>query len=81
MNKPVSPSKWYYGIGPILGALFLLGPLAFPLLWKSPRFNLFWKIFLTAGCTAATIYMLITSWQLVIFLMGEIKRLSNAMQS
>jgi putative effector of murein hydrolase len=63
--------KWYYGVPAVLGALFLLGPFAFPLLWKSPAFNRFWKIILTSLITAATIAMLISTWQLVQIILRE----------
>ena len=66
--------KWYYGIVAVMSALILLGPFAFPLLWKSPRFNLTWKILLTAVFTAATVYCLAAAWQIVALVLQEFKR-------
>ncbi|MFA6548532.1 MAG: hypothetical protein WCT39_01190 [Candidatus Margulisiibacteriota bacterium] len=48
--------KWYYSVPGVLVLLFLiLGPLALPLLFKSPKFNLLSKIVLTAIVLAGTI--------------------------
>lgn len=70
-QKPDKPSKWYYGILPVLIALFfVLGPLAFPLLWKSPNFSRLWKILLTVFVIAATIYMIWGSWEIVKIILG-----------
>jgi hypothetical protein len=38
--------------------LFVLGPLAFPLLWRSHRFTFTWKCILTVLVTAATIFFI-----------------------
>jgi hypothetical protein len=51
--------QWYYRKWPVLLALLLLGPLAFPLLWKSAEYTRFWKIFLTAVFAFLTVYFLV----------------------
>lgn len=56
--------KWYYRTPSVLTALVLFGPLAYPLLWKSPKYNLTWKIILTVIFTAATVYMIIATWHI-----------------
>ena len=76
-NKPPLRVPWYYGIIPIVIAIFLLGPFAFPLLWKSPRFSRSWKIIITLIVMAATVYLIIGTWQLIGFFMQEIKRLQS----
>ncbi|MBI3307734.1 MAG: hypothetical protein HYZ84_08010 [Candidatus Omnitrophica bacterium] len=71
-----APVKWYHGIIAVLVALFVLGPFAFLLLWKSPRFNFFWKLVLTLAVTVITAYAFWASWQLGVSLakqMGELK--------
>ena len=77
-NLPPRPNKWYYGILPVLGALFFLGPFAFPLLWKSPQFNLFWKVFLTVAVTAATVWMLKATMGIVDILMQQINEMKQS---
>ena len=72
-EKKENPQKWYYGRGAVIFGLFLLGPLGFPLLWKSPRFNLFWKIALTVIFSAATYYAFVGTWQAISILIGQIK--------
>lgn len=73
-QKPPSQSKWYYGIIAVLSGLFLLGPFAFPLLWKSPHFNAFWKVFLTVAVTVATFVMIWGTWGVVNLILNEFKR-------
>jgi hypothetical protein len=47
----------------ILPLLFLvLGPFAFPLLWRSRQFTLFWKVFLTVLVTGLTVFLLWSAW-------------------
>ena len=71
--EPQKP-KWYYGIATVLAALFVvLGPLAFPLLWKSPRFNLFWKIFLTVFVSGLTVALVAGSWHTYTSLMDRLR--------
>ena len=57
-------NKWYYGIVWVLLALIGLGPFGFPLLWKSPQFNLTWKVLLTILVTAGTVYLIAASWEI-----------------
>ena len=71
------PKKWYHGHLAVFSALALLGPLAFPLLWKSPRFNLFWKIFWTVFVTAGTVWMIQASAGIVVLLMNQIKEMKE----
>ena len=45
---PAATPRWYYSVWWVLLMLFcVLGPLALPLLWKSPRFPRWAKIALT----------------------------------
>lgn len=54
-------------------ALILLGPFAFPVLWKSPHFNSFWKIVLTLAFTALTFWFI----QITIQTSGELIRIAR----
>jgi hypothetical protein len=73
--EPAPKVRWYLSVPSVLAALVLLGPFVFPLLWKSPSFNLFWKIFLTIAVTAATAAMLAGSWKIVEYALREMKSL------
>ena len=49
------PVAWYYSPAVVLVALFVvLGPLALPLLWKSPRFTVGAKVGVTVAVCAYT---------------------------
>jgi hypothetical protein len=53
-----SESPWI-----VLPLLFLvLGPFALPLLWRSRRFTLVWKILLTIVLLAVTVYLVWCIW-------------------
>lgn len=55
-----SQSKWYYSLWTVLFLLFFaLGPLAIPLLWKSPHFPRWAKISLTIAVVALTVWLLL----------------------
>ncbi|MFA6600303.1 MAG: hypothetical protein WC352_03040 [Candidatus Omnitrophota bacterium] len=67
-------SKWYFWKSSVFVALILLGPLAFPLLWKSPAYSRFWKIFLTVVFTLLTVYCVVATWAVVASVLAEMKR-------
>lgn len=68
-------SNWYLSVPAVLIGLFLFGPLAFPLLWKSPAFTKIWKIFLTAVFTALTIWLLWGTGKIVEYVLQEFQKL------
>jgi hypothetical protein len=57
-QPPAWESPWV--VLPLL--FFLLGPLALPLLWRSHRFTLPWKGFLTAFVTGLTVFLVWSTW-------------------
>ena len=65
MNEEVKGKeevKWYLRpIAVIVLLFFVLGPLALPLLYKSPQFTRTWKVFLTFAVIAYTVYLIIVS--------------------
>jgi hypothetical protein len=66
VSPPVKqPATWEspWVILPLL--FFVLGPLAFPLLWRSRRFTLRWKCFLTAFVTGAMVFLVWATWVLL----------------
>jgi hypothetical protein len=51
-NRPrpaAARGKWYFRTSFIVFAVFLVGPLALPLIWWRPRTTMAWKIGLTIG--------------------------------
>jgi hypothetical protein len=62
----------------ILPLLFLvLGPLAFPLLWRSRRFTFLWKCVLTAIVTGITVYLV---WSIGVLLANVSAQLQQALK-
>jgi RsiW-degrading membrane proteinase PrsW (M82 family) len=60
----------------VLTLLFLvLGPLALPLLWRSRRFTLRWKIVLTVIVAGITVYVLWQVWYVLNQAMGPLQEL------
>ncbi len=70
-QEPPAPLKWYYRPAWVVVLLFVvLGPLALPFLWKSPRFSRPLKVVLTVLALAYTT-----------LLIGETIRLFRAVTS
>ncbi len=59
MADSLHKEPWYLKWWTVVVLLLTIGPFAFPLLWKSKDFNLFWKIFLTVLFLALTVAL---SW-------------------
>ena len=78
MPNPQPEKKWHHGFVPVFLALFFMGPLGFPLLWKSPQFNLFWKVLLTFLVLAVTVWMVQASVGVVHVLLAQIKQIQEA---
>lgn len=58
-RKTFKENKWYHGrVTVLLMLFFVLGPVGFPLLWKSPRFSKLWKQILTVLTLVYTALML-----------------------
>ena len=49
------PKKWYFATPSVVIALLCLGPLALPLVWFNPRYNLVIKALVTVLVLAVTI--------------------------
>ena len=45
--KPKPKTKWYYTTTAIVIGLVTLGPLALPLVWKNPNYNMVTKVIIT----------------------------------
>ena len=59
-------SAWYHRPAWVLLLLFvILGPLALPILWKSPHFSRRWKIVLTVIELLYVVLLLDETWRVV----------------
>ena len=57
-HHDVAESRWA-----VLVLLFAaLGPLAFPVLWRSPKFSRAWKVFLTVLVLIFTVVIVLVLW-------------------
>lgn len=54
--KPKPMTKWYYSTSAIVIGLLFLGPLALPLVWRSPRYKVITKAIITVVVIVATIW-------------------------
>jgi hypothetical protein len=57
--------------------LFVVGPLALPLLWRSRRFTVHWKIVLTIVVTFITAYFLWVIWYTLNQALAPLQELKN----
>jgi hypothetical protein len=65
--------KWYHQPVVVLPLLFLvLGPFAFPLLYRSPAFANFWKVVLTIIVLLYTLWLVIVSFEQASFYSNEL---------
>jgi hypothetical protein len=70
---PLVHRRWF-----VLLMLFAaLGPLAFPLLWRSPQFSTAWKILLTIAVTLLTAAIVWLLWIQVGILVEAFRELSR----
>ncbi len=69
---------WYYKHWTVISGLILVGPLAFPLLWKSPYFTRGWKIILTIIFSILTVVMIYASMETVKIMFDFFKRFQEA---
>ena len=67
MSEPTSDKpRWYYSIWFVLLMLFcVLGPLALPLLWKSPRFPRWTKWALTVLMIVFLVWLTVLTIEIV----------------
>lgn len=59
-----TPTKWYYSDGSLFILFITVGPLAIPLVWKNPRYNIRTKWLVTSVMLVLTVVM---SWVFFIF--------------
>lgn len=56
-RSPQSKGKWFHSTTAVVGALLTLGPLALPMVWLNPRFNVIVKAAITVGIIALTVML------------------------
>ncbi len=65
MDKEEQKVRWYLKpVSVIFLLFFVLGPLALPLLYKSPKFNKTSKVLLTIVVVIYTLYLILASLKL-----------------
>lgn len=68
--------SWYYRPWFVLIMLFfVLGPLGLPLVYKSPCFSKPWKIILTIVMIVFTVYLVVTTYELVMLILEKMESL------
>ena len=55
--KPKSKTKWFHSTSAVVIGLITLGPLALPLVWKNPRYEIITKVILTIVVAVVTIWL------------------------
>ena len=66
-------SPWFV----LLMLFIVLGPLGLPLLWRSARFSIFWKVLLTSALAMITGCVLLSIWQVAQMSLGPLLQLSQ----
>ena len=69
----IDEQKWYLKWWSVIAALLILGPFAFPFLWKSKDFNLFWKLAITIVITAITVGLVWSTWAIVQMMIDQFR--------
>ncbi len=73
--------KWYYQPWVVILLLFfVLGPLGLPFVYKSPKFNKFWKIILTIAMVFYTIYLIEATIKVAGEVMKEVAQLQATLK-
>ncbi len=69
----IDEQKWYLKWWSVIAALLILGPFAFPFLWKSKDFNLFWKLAITIVITVITVGLVWSTWAIVQMMIDQFR--------
>ena len=67
--------KWYHGTGAVIASLVCLGPLALPMVWTNPRFNVKIKVTLTVAVAALTVFCLYLMAESYLLFMKQLEML------
>ena len=76
---PKPKTKWYYSTSTVVIGLLCLGPLALPLVWVNPKYQVITKIIITIVVIAATIWFCWLVGQMYQHLIKQINDLGLAL--
>lgn len=76
----MSENKWYFSLWFLAIAVFLLGPLAIPLIWANPRLSLWLKIAITLLVIIMFVWFLYLSAEIVKSILVDVEELKKAMR-
>lgn len=75
-NKPPAPrTKWYYTTSAVVIAILCIGPLALPLVWFNPRYNIITKIVVTLIVVAGTVVLTYLTVETYVSFMKQFEQL------
>ena len=78
--KDPKPVDWYFEAKFVLVMLVLVGPLALPLVWFSPRFSMAWKIGTTILAVVIAVLLGKVTLMIYHFLTERLKDIQDASQ-
>jgi uncharacterized membrane protein YvbJ len=70
-----SEIKWYHTKKAVIIGLLIMGPLALPLVWINPRFNLVTKITITIVVLAATVLICYLIYVLLVYIIEQYQQM------
>jgi hypothetical protein len=76
----MSENKWYFSLWVLVIAVFLLGPLAIPLVWMNPRLNQLVKIAVIILIMIMFVWFLYLSAEIIKAVLVEVAELQKAMR-
>lgn len=80
-GKPIGSTPWYYRpLWIMVLALFVLGPFALPLVWKSPAISRPAKIWITVGITVYSLLLVYWTWVLTVRIYHQMQQVMDALE-
>lgn len=76
----MNENKWYFSLWVLVIAIFLLGPLAIPLVWANPRLNRVLKITITVLIMAMFVWFLYLAGEIVKAVIKDVAELEKALR-
>lgn len=56
-KPPREQTKWYFSTAFIVIALLTVGPLALPVVWLNPRYNIWLKLVISVGIVLLSVFL------------------------
>lgn len=76
----MAENKWYFSLWVLVIAVFLLGPLAIPLVWMNPRLNQGFKIAIIILIMIMFVWFLYLSAEIIKAVLVEVEELKKVMK-